>query len=104
MRQPSSRPAAPRKRKSHKHRHCPQWTIAESALIPSDQWLAGLSCETTGIDQWLYPAKRRRKLYPTLRVGREALTQSWTMEPVWRWLQRLRELPEHVLDQMVAPS
>lgn len=34
MRQPSSRPTAPRKRKSHKHRHCPQWTIAESTLIP----------------------------------------------------------------------
>lgn len=34
MRQPSSRPAAPRKRKPRKHRHCPQWTIAESTLIP----------------------------------------------------------------------
>jgi len=66
--------------------------------------LAGLGCEATGIDQWLYPAKRRRKLYSTLRVGREALARSWRMEPVWKWLQRLRELPEHVLDQMVAPA
>jgi hypothetical protein len=69
-------------------------------FISSDQWLAGLGCEATGIDQWLYPAKRRRKLYPTLRVGREALARSWPMEPVCKWLQRLRELPEHVLDQM----
>lgn len=68
------------------------------------QWLAGLGCEATGIDQWLYPAKRRRKLYSTLRVGRQALARSWPMEPVRKWLQRLRELPEHVLDQMIAPS
>ncbi|MBN6152873.1 IS4 family transposase [Xanthomonas sp. AmX2] len=75
-----------------------------NALASFVQWLAGLGCEATGIDQWLYPAKRRRKLYSTLRVGREALARSWPMEPVWKWLQRLRELPEHVLDQMVAPS
>lgn len=47
------------------------------------------------------PAKGRKHL--TRRVGREALARPWPMEPVWRWLQRLRELPEHVLDQMVAP-
>ena len=75
-----------------------------NALASFAQWLAGLGCEATGIDQWLYPAKRRRKLYSTLRVGREALARSWSMEPVWKWLQRLRELPEHVLDQMVAPA
>lgn len=34
MRQPSPCPTAPCKRKSHKHRHCPQWTIVESSLIP----------------------------------------------------------------------
>ncbi|WP_369980076.1 SymE family type I addiction module toxin [Xanthomonas bundabergensis] len=34
MRQPSPRPATPRKRAPHQHRHCPQWTIAESTLIP----------------------------------------------------------------------
>ncbi|QNH14793.1 hypothetical protein HEP75_04266 [Xanthomonas sp. SI] len=45
-------------------------------FISSDQWLADLGCEATGIDQWLYLAKRRRKLYPTLRVGREALARS----------------------------
>lgn len=60
------------------------------------QWLAGLGCEATGIDQWLYPDKQRRKLYSTIRVGSEALVRRWPMEPVWNWLQRLRELPEHV--------
>ncbi len=75
-----------------------------SALATFAQWLAGLACEATGIDQWLYPATRRRKLYSTIRIGREALTRCWPMEPVCRWLQRLRNLPECVLDQMVAPT
>jgi hypothetical protein len=75
-----------------------------NAMATFAQWLAGLGCEATGIDQWLYPAKRRRKLYSTIRVGREALIRRWPMEPVWNWLQRLRELPQHVLDQMIATS
>lgn len=33
-----------------------------NALASFAHWLAGLGCEATGIDQWLYPAKRRRKL------------------------------------------
>lgn len=75
-----------------------------NAMASFAQWLVGLGCEATGIDQWLYPAKRRRKLYSTLRVGREALVRSWPMAPLWNWMQQLRELPEHVLDQMGAPS
>ena len=75
-----------------------------NALATFVIWLAGLACEATGVDQWLYPAKRRRKLYSTICVGREALARCWPMEPVWTWLQRLRELPEHVLNQMVEPA
>ena len=75
-----------------------------NALATFAQWLAGLACEATGIDQWLYPATRRRKLYSTIRIGREALIRCWPMEPVWRWLQRLRNLPECVLNQMVPPA
>lgn len=75
-----------------------------NALASFALWLAGLACEATGIDQWLYPATRRRKLYSTIRIGREALIRCWPMEPVWRWLQRLRNLPESVLNQMVAPA
>lgn len=47
-----------------------------NAMASFAQWLVGLGCEATGIDQWLYPAKRRRKLYSTLRVDREALSRS----------------------------
>lgn len=75
-----------------------------NALATFASWLAGLACEATGIDQWLYPAKRKRKLYSTLRVGREALARHWPMEPVWQWLQRLRSLPLDTLNQMSAPS
>ncbi|REI37079.1 IS4 family transposase, partial [Xanthomonas oryzae pv. oryzae] len=41
-----------------------------------------------------------RKLYSTLRVGREALVRRWPMEPVSRWLERLRTLPDTVREQM----
>lgn len=75
-----------------------------NALATFASWLAGLACEATGIDQWLYPAKRKRKLYSTLRVGREALARHWPMEPVRQWLQRLRSLPPHTLNQMSAPA
>lgn len=36
-------------------------------------WLGGLGCETTGITHWLSPRNNQRKLYSTLRFGREAL-------------------------------
>lgn len=101
--------------KSHRHGHGFEDSLTHkrrrldilllvNALASFAQWLAGMGCEATGIDHWLYPARRRRKLYSTIRVGREALVRNWPMEPIWNWLQRLRELPEHVLDQMVAPS
>lgn len=101
--------------KSHRHGHGFEDSLTHkqhrlstlllvNAMASFAQWLAGLGCEATGIDQWLYPAKRRRKLYSTLRVGREALVRSWPMAPLWNWMQQLRELPEHVLDQMGAPS
>ncbi|RBB09629.1 IS4 family transposase, partial [Xanthomonas oryzae pv. oryzae] len=63
-------------------------------------WLAGLGCEATGIAQWLSPRSSTRKLYSTLRVGREALVRRWPMEPVSRWLERLRALPDAVREQM----
>lgn len=75
-----------------------------NALATFVIWLAGLACEATGIDHWLYPGKRRRKVYSTIHVGRQALARCWPMEPTWKWLQRLRNLPESVLDQMVAPA
>ncbi|MCL1582799.1 IS4 family transposase, partial [Xanthomonas nasturtii] len=63
-------------------------------------WLAGLGCEATGIAQWLSPRNSTRKLHSTLRVGREALVRRWPMEPVSRWLERLRTLPDAVREQM----
>jgi hypothetical protein len=63
-------------------------------------WLAGLGCEATGIDQWLCPIHSKRKLYSTLRVGREALVGHWPMESISSWLDRLRSPPPSVLGQM----
>lgn len=75
-----------------------------STLASFASWLAGLGCEATGIDQWLSPIRTTRKLYSTMRVGREALVRHWPMEPVSRWLDRLRSLPPAVLDQMALPA
>ncbi|MEA0778960.1 IS4 family transposase, partial [Xanthomonas campestris pv. campestris] len=41
-----------------------------------------------------------RKLYSTLRIGREALVRQLPMEPVSRWIGRLRALPAAVREQM----
>lgn len=67
-------------------------------------WLAGLACEATGIAGWLLPTNTRRKLYSTLRVGREALVRQWPMEPVSRWIERLRSLPPDTLEQMALQT
>ena len=66
--------------------------------------LAGLGCEATGIDRWLSPIRSTRKLYSTLRVGREALVGHWPMEPISVWLNRLRSLPPSVLGQMALSA
>ncbi|MGX8281725.1 IS4-like element ISXo14 family transposase [Xanthomonas oryzae pv. oryzae] len=71
-----------------------------NTLATFASWLAGLGCEATGIAQWLSPRSSTRKLYSTLRVGREALVRCWPMEPVSRWLERLRALPDAVREQM----
>lgn len=81
-----------------------QILLVVGTLASFASWLAGLGCEATGIDHWLYPGKRRRKLYSTLRVGREALVRGWPMEPVSRWLDRLRSLPPATLDQMLLQA
>lgn len=75
-----------------------------STLASFASWLAGLGCEATGIAQWLSPISTRRKLYSTMRVGREALARHWPMEPISRWLDRLRSLPPAILDQMTLTA
>ncbi|OLK00718.1 transposase, partial [Xanthomonas oryzae pv. oryzae] len=77
-----------------------QMLLLLNTLATFASWLAGLGCEATGIAQWLSPRSSTRKLYSTLRVGREALVRCWPMEPVSRWLERLRALPDAVREQM----
>lgn len=81
-----------------------QILLLVGTLASFASWLAGMGCEATGIARWLLPIKTKRKLYSTLRVGREALVRSWPMEPVSRWLDRLRSLPPAVLNQMISPA
>ncbi|MDN5924754.1 MAG: IS4 family transposase [Xanthomonadales bacterium] len=74
------------------------------ALANFASWLAGMACHATGLDHWLAPIKSNRKLYCTMRVGREALVRSWPMERTYLWLARLRTLPPEVLEQTQVPS
>ena len=81
-----------------------QILLLVSTLASFVSWLAGLGCEATGIAQWLSPIRSTRKLYSTLRVGREALVRQWPLEPVSKWLERIQSLPPTVMDQMVLST
>jgi len=81
-----------------------QILLLVSTLASFASWLAGLACEATGIAHWLWPIKSTRKLYSTLRVGREALVRRWPMEPASTWLERLRSPPKAVVDQMALAT
>lgn len=72
------------------------------AMANFASWLAGLACEATGMDHWLIPIKTARRLYSTVRAGREALVRSWPLERTASWLERLRTLPPDVLTQTRA--
>lgn len=74
------------------------------AIANFASWLAGLACEATHIDRWLSPVATKRKLYSTMRIGREALVRCWPMERTYQWLERLRALPPDVLQQTRATS
>lgn len=71
-----------------------------NALAAFASWLAGLVCEATGVARWLAPVATSRKLYSTLRTGREALVRNWPLERTSRWLNRLRCSPVSVLHPM----
>jgi hypothetical protein len=72
------------------------------AIANFASWLAGLACEATHIDSWLSPVATKRKLYSTMRIGREALVRCWPMERIDQWLERLHTLPPNVLAQTQA--
>lgn len=70
------------------------------ALATFASWLAGLACRDTGLDYWLAPNASKRQMYSIMRIGREALAQSWPLQHTRQWLERLRALPPDVLEQM----
>ena len=67
-------------------------------------WLAGISCERSGIAHWLSPILTRRRLYSTLRLGREALVRGWPLDAMSQSLRRSCFLPEQVLEQMTVSA
>jgi len=81
-----------------------QILLLVSTLASFVSWLAGLGCEATGIAHWLLPRRSTRKLYSTMRVGREAMVRRWPLEPISKWLGHVRSLPQTVLDQMTLAT
>lgn len=97
--------------KSHRYGHAMEDSLTRqgkrlqillliSTLASFVSWLAGMACEASGIAHWLWPIHSTRKLYSTLRVGREALVRRWPMGPASRGLDLLRSPPQATLDQM----
>jgi hypothetical protein len=77
-----------------------QILVLVSTLASFVSWLAGLGCESTGVAHWLSPNRSARKLYSTMRIGREALVRRWPLEPISRWLERMKSLPPAVVNQI----
>lgn len=74
-----------------------------NALAAFASWLGSLPCEALDIVHWLSPRRSTRKLYAVLRLGRETLVRSWSIEPISRWLERLIFLPPTTPAQMQVP-
>lgn len=74
------------------------------AMAAFASWLVGLACESAGIDRWLSPHRAPRKLYSTMRVGREALRRGWPCDSVCALLDRLRQPNAALLDQLGIPA
>jgi hypothetical protein len=75
-----------------------------NALAAFSCWLVGISCERSGIAQWLSPILTRRRLYSTLRLGREALVRNWPLDSLLPSLRRSSFLPITVLEQMAVTA
>ncbi|MEO8808718.1 MAG: transposase, partial [Rhodanobacter sp.] len=60
------------------------------ALATFATWLVGTSCEAAGIDQCLTPFRFKRRLYPAMRLGREALVRRWSKAPLRDLVDPLR--------------
>jgi hypothetical protein len=74
------------------------------AMAVFASWLVGLACEASGMDRWFSPYPASRKLYSTMRIGREALVRGWPCDCVTALLDRLRRPDAALLDQLGVPA
>ena len=71
-----------------------------SALAALATWLVGMTCEASGIDQWLTPFRSKRRLYSIMRLGREALVRRWACMPLDKLIEQIRQSTLSPLDQL----
>jgi hypothetical protein len=74
------------------------------AMAVFASWLVGLACEASGMDRWFSPYPASRKLYSTMRIGREALVRGWPCDCITALLDRLRRPDAALLDQLGVPA
>lgn len=67
-------------------------------------WLVGMSCETAGIHQWLTPFRSKRRLYSSMRLGREALVRRWSNARLAELMRQIRKPSPALLDQMAVAA
>jgi hypothetical protein len=75
-----------------------------NAMAAFSCWIAGLSCEEKGMAHWLSPMPTQRRLYSTLRLGREALVRGWPLDSLLPALRRSSFLPITILEQMALTA
>ncbi len=67
-------------------------------------WLVGMTCEASGIDQWLTPFRAQRRLYSVMRLGREALVRRWSNSRLSELLEQLHQPSPELLNQLGVPA
>ena len=75
-----------------------------NAMAAFASWIVGMTCEATGLDRWLSPRRSKRRLYSTLRLGREALVRQWPIGSILQLIGRLRHPSAELLDQLGVPG
>ena len=67
-------------------------------------WLVGMACETAGVDQWLAPFRSKRRLYSTMRLGREALVRRWSNARLDELMEQIQKPCPALIDQMAVAA
>lgn len=75
-----------------------------STLAAFASWLVGMACEASGLAAWLGLFRSVRRLYSTMRLGREALVRGWQCPRLNELIDQLIHPTPQLLDQLGVPA